>query len=337
MGENMDFSPLNKNRKEEQEFDKGAALASLSFSSVFSGFYFATFSLISFLATAVLCGIFYFGTVNTIRTTETMFQRYAGDLLTATAQTTTLAVKSRKFGSLSILMKNLKGEGIDDGTTLYPIDEMFYLDRKGNVLAHTDLTKATNSANSRVNKISSIYNNELFHTALMLSDGEMNVQPYPYQNFNNDRSYLYLIRFMLPRDYFETMDFSTPIRIGKQADGTLHLVMNRVYSDNLLRQRIPLFLIIWGASLFTAMIFALFIKIPVASRLRKINIFVKNYLSKDVEHYIENVEKRKIREEIEYIDQKISELTKKEQNVWLKSSGEKRQTEIRDALLIREN
>lgn len=337
MGEKTNLSPVNipaEDSKDSAEpFNKESAIAELSSVSISSGFYFTAFTLISFLATAIIAFIFYYSITDIIRISEISFKRYATDLLNTSLDNVQTAAKTNKFAGLSQLIKNLvDSQGIDEENKM--INEIFFLDKKGRVLAHTDLTKVTNSANSTINRISSIYNNDLFHTGLMLPPGEINIQPYPYQTFNRNRSYLYLIKFMLPRDYFDTMDFSIPVYSGRYAIGTFHLVMNRVYTDILLQRIIGMWFIIWMASLLIAAFLAFIIKLPVLSKVKKINLVVQNYLAKDVDQYIEKTEKLKIREEMEYIDRKIAETVRSGQNL---SASAKNTINVKDAYLLREN
>ncbi|MDH4200061.1 MAG: hypothetical protein OEV66_06740 [Spirochaetia bacterium] len=332
MGEKLDFSKVSTAANSPEPFNRELAIAELSSVSVSTGFYLTAFSLISFFATILAGIILYFSITEIVRTSEITFKRYAADMLTASENQVQTAVKTYKFANLNMFMKSLVDrQGIDEENKM--INEMFYLDKKGKVLAHTDLTKTTSNANALINRISGIYNNELFHTGLMLSPGEMNVQPYPYQTYNRDRSYLYLFKYLLPRDYFDAMDYSIPVYNGRYAAGTFHLVMNRIYTDLLLKKFIGELFLIWAVSIFVALLIALFIKLPVQSRMKKLNLFVQNYLAKDVEHYIQKVEKLKIREEMEYIDHKIAEMVKNDSS----SHTAQNRANVKDAYLLREN
>jgi hypothetical protein len=341
MGENKNFAAAQVVVNEKpKEVEKEPALSNLNFLSVSSGFYFITFSLISFFFTVVAGILFYFTVIDTVETSETLFKKYGSDMLTMSSDTIQNAVKTSKYAAINGIIKDLYDkQGIDAEKKM--IQEIFYLDYKGTIYAHTDMTKLTNSANSPINRISSIYNNELFHTGLMNSKDEVNIQPYPYDTYNKDRSFLYLLRYILPRDYFDTMDYSVPVYLGKRPVGTFHLVINRVFSDLLLKNNILKVVIIWLGSIVAAAIIALLIKWPISSKLKKVNVYVKNYLTEDVNQYIEKFEKHKIREEIDYIDQKIADLVKTNVNAGAfthaQSHSINNKNDIKNAYLIREN
>lgn len=304
----------------------------MNFLSVSSGFYFMTFSLISLLFTIIVGISFYFGLQDTVTTSETLFKRYATDMLTMSSDTVENAVRTSKYAALNGVIKDLyDNQGIDAENKM--IQEIFYLDRKGTVYAHTDLTKLTNSANSTINKVSSVYNNELFHSALMMSKNEVNIQPYPYETYNKDRSYLYLLKYILPREYFDTMDYSVPVYIAKRPMGTFHLIVNRVYSDTMLTRYLQEMAAIWLGSILAAAFLALLIRLPFAMRIKKVNAFVTNYLRENAPP-AEQTGRRDFKDEIDYIDQKIAEMVKKGM---AQTGAINKRDEIKDAYLIREN
>lgn len=335
MGEKSNFAAVSSVINDKPERRKNdSALSSLSFLSVSSGFYILTFSLISALFTIIAGIIFYFTVIETVKTTEILINKYANDTLSIVSASIQDAIKTSRYAAVNRVVNELiDNQGVDAENKM--IQEIFYLDKKGSVHIHTDLTKVTNSANTTINKVSSIYNNELFHTALMMSAGEINKQPYPYDTYNKNRSYLYLIRYILPRDYFDTMDYSMPIYVGKKSMGTFHVVLNRVYADALLQKYMLNLGIIWAGSILAAVLISLIIKIPIGIRLGRLKIFISEYLTEDINHYIEKAEKHKIREEIDYIDHKIAEMVKK--GVHTSVSPGAKQENIKDAYLIREH
>ncbi|MDH4263772.1 MAG: hypothetical protein OEV78_12070 [Spirochaetia bacterium] len=341
MGENNNFSAANVVVKEKLNTAvKEPALANLDFLSVSSGFYFIVFTLISVLITVIIGIVSYFSILDTVESTETIFKKYGVDILAMSSDTIQNAVKTSKYAAINGVIKDLYDkQGIDEENKM--IQEIFYLDRKGSVYAHTDLTKVTNNANSTINRVSSIYNNELFHSGLMNYKNEVNIQPYPYDTFNKNRSYLYLIKYILPREYFETMDYSIPVYLGKKPQGTFHVVINRVYSDFMILRLMKKIFIIWSGSIFFTAFISLLIKLPISFKLKKVNSYVRNYLTKDVNQYIEKFEKQKIKEEIDYIDQKIDDMIKKNVNTTgvFPSTHHSitNKNNIKDAYLIREN
>jgi hypothetical protein len=334
MGENMNFPATDVVDKEKPKSGlTESTQTGLNFLSVSSGFYFITFSMISIFFSTIIGVLFYFSIMDTVETSEMLFKKYGTDILLVSSDTLENAVKTSKYAGINEIIKNLYDkQGIDAENKM--IQEIFYLDRKGTVYAHTDLTKLTNSANTTLNKVSSIYNNELFHTGLMMSKNEVNVQPYPYETYNRDRSYLYLIKYLLPREYFDTMDYSIPVFVGKRPMGTFHVVINRVFSDTLLKQYLLEISVIWLGSILAAALLALFIKLPFSSRLKKVNVFVKNYLRENAQPNVEKTALYNKKDEVDYIDQKIAEMVK---IGMAQTSSINKKNEIKDAYLIREN
>lgn len=342
MGENMNLPATRVvDNEEPKPVVKEHEQPGLNFLSVSSGFYLMTFSMISLLFTTIIGIVFYFSIIDTVETSETLFQKYGKDMLTMSSETLQNAVKTSRYAGINGVIKELyDNQGIDAENKM--IQEIFYMDRKGTVYAHTDLTKLTDSANSSINKVSSIYNNELFHSALMMSANEINVQPYPYETYNRDRSYLYLIKYILPREYFDTMDFSVPVYLNKRPMGTFHVVINRVFSDTMLKKYLMEISVIWLSSILAAAFLALLLKLPFSSRLKKVNTFVKNYLRENTSPNVEKTGMYHAKDEIDYIDQKIAEMVKKgmahagSTNANINTNTNKR-NDIKDAYLIREN
>jgi hypothetical protein len=331
MGEKTGFSDATSHFS-QYEKGKETALSTLNFLPVSSGFYFYTFSILSFVFTALIAGILYFVITFTAENSEKMFIKYGTDFLLSSKESINTAVRTSRYGNITRFVKDQYDSQPFENRF---IQEIFYLDRKGKVLVHTDLTKLTQSSNTSINRLSSIYNNELFHTGLMLPEGEVNVQMYPYDTFKKDRSYIYFLKYILPVNYFEAMDFSFPVYLKKRPEGTFHIVLTRIYSDELIKSYLLGGLIAWGSLIFISLILSFFIKLPITLRLKKLRIFVQNYLVEDIDTYIEKTEKHKIKEEIEYIDAKISEIMNKTLDSHKKTA--EKPVEARDAFLIREH
>jgi len=265
----------------------------------FSGIYGWVYSLFIFLSVIILTTIFLFQVYREFNLMDRDFRQNGKNLTLALANGANHAMKQRKYSPYIQSLQHLMDEQ-KENDNLPIIDEFFLLNRKGEVIAHSDVTLVTKNAKSVVSKISGAYNNEFFHNAILLSSGDVYVQEYPYETYLRGGGFLNVLKYVLPEGFFNAVDFSTPIMLKRRAEATLHIVMSRRNMDAILTEKFIAFGLVLAGTIILSLFLILFVRLPVQRKLKQLKsmILMLNVQVKD----------DRFKEEKEYIDQKIKEL-----------------------------
>ncbi|MES0488607.1 MAG: hypothetical protein ABUK01_01350 [Leptospirales bacterium] len=309
--------------------------------SKFSGLYGWVYFLIVLIGTLTMGGIFGYTLYTEVRLLDRDFRQSGRAIALSLGENSKISIETKKYAPLILIFDHLLEEQ-KQNDSIPLIEEVFLLSRKGVVLAHPDPTLVTVHAKSIVSKISGHYNNEFFHNSVMLSPGDVYVQPYPSEKYDRGGKILHLLKAVLPEFYFRAVDFSTPIHIKRKAEGSLHVVMSRRNIDKFLFEKLEAFGIAWLGLISGAALFLVFIRIPIQKKWKQIQgllIILKA-----------ETDQVRFQEEMLYIDKRIEELkvaaiapneSKSEGTEPSKRSGDILEPidfdNVQDAILIEEN
>jgi len=234
---------------------------------------------------------------------ENTFNQRGKELALSIGSASTLAYQNRKFDFLAKHLSNIVKQK-DPIVQTKPISEIFVLSRQGVILAHSDVTLMTKNSRDPVNEISLKYNNEFFHAGLLINEGQIYTQNYPYPSSDIRKKSSYFLQSFLPEKLDYAVDFSTPIIYHKKSQATVHVVMNRKFIYEFLQKSIDKFAVILGVVIGGGLIIALLIIIAFILRARYLQKLWQNLLNYKWENdavkqhlnqigsKIENLEKR---------------------------------------------
>ncbi|MDH5717604.1 MAG: cell wall metabolism sensor histidine kinase WalK [Spirochaetia bacterium] len=206
-----------------QPQEKKSNIFSLSFSFIFMVILFIELVVIMFVFSAKYNSI-----KDYLIKSEDNFMQRGKELTLLTSNSAGVYFKENKINELSSIFSDLSGKAFT-GSVEKSINEIFILDKQGRVLAHSDVTMVTSKAKKRVNEIAMKYNNEFFHSALLLKEGQIYIQDYPYPTTSIMDNYSYMLKFFLSKNLNYTVDFAAPVVIKGKNVATAHVQMNRVF------------------------------------------------------------------------------------------------------------
>ncbi|MDH5720067.1 MAG: hypothetical protein OEZ13_05515 [Spirochaetia bacterium] len=310
---NFDNSHENKENKETEE-NKGQFI-SLSFTFIFTVLFFTEALLIGSLSLSK-----YYSLKDYTKAAEKTFIQRGKELARLTAASGAFGYKQKNFSPITSMLSKLENQGALRSKE-NPISEIFILDKQGKVLSHTDLTMITRGKKERINQIAMKYNNEFFHSGLLLEEGQVYVQDYPYPTNNINDRYTYLLQFFLSKNLNYTVDFSSPVSIKGKNYATAHVQMNRLFIYEFIKEEIKKFikhlLFIFIAGLMVSLIIILLF----FSHIKRIRKTWVDFLS-----VLAN--KNKIKGNPVVIEKKIFEQASR------KPSDSENNNEILDAILL---
>jgi len=309
-----------KNNSNSQD---GSAKPLISISSEFGHIFLPLFLSGFILITFTLIAVFTFFIHKSINKSLNEINDDNSIILSFLADEAANAVSVEKYaklaGKFQFTLDRQKNRHMGDS-----IKEIFLLDKSGVILAHNDITKITNDSKSMVNKISGVYSNELFQSALLLKNGKIASEIYPYDVYKKNRQYLYLFHKIMPENYFHTVDFATPVYKNGKPKSTLHLVITYDSLDNLIHGFVQELFFSWSIGMGILLIAVLGYTLKTRNKLHKIDNLLK------VITVIPS--SNKFKEEIKYIDKKIHELELKSRLTGVYSG----RSDIKDAILIKD-
>ncbi len=304
---------------DEQESPKRISMPSFS-----GGFFVVSVGILLIWAILAIAALGYF-------TLKPLAEGMEKDFVWRYSETTALlaaqasdAVKKGSYTSLMNSMRDLIDKQNSDAI-FANVHELFYLERSGQLAAHSDISKITANAGSRVSKVSGDYNNELFHSAVLNKKGEILVQEYPYEKYRGDHKFLILFESLLPEGFFNPMDFSAPVYLGSKSKGTMHLIVSRKYLYRLLHDYVATYFLALIGAIFSVVFAAIILAGYASSKIREYNRIIEAVAFAP----LANRPPYNLEKEIKYIDEKIHEI----ENYAQRSPRDEK--EVKEAILIK--
>ncbi len=281
--------------------------------------------LIEVLLLICLATIGYLGLQEYFQKLESSFYQRGKGLTLSMAAASSLAYKSRDYDTMINIMSRLVTQD-EPVPREKAVSEVFLLDRSGVILAHSDVTMVTAKARDPLNSISLKYNNEFFHSSLLIDEGQVLTQKFPYPSTSVREKSSYIIQALLPENLDYSMDFSSPIVVNGKAVASIHVVMNRMFMYQFLINLFDKYVIITGIVLTAGLLIALFLLFSFVIRARYLHRVWQNVLRYKLENEMVN-------HEIHTIEKKMEDISKP-QVPTKKIEPVKENNEIQDAILI---
>jgi len=320
------FQPVATVRNKERVDGVSAITSSI-------GFFWFVFAVFFFISLGFLAYSSYLTFQNHVQVMEKQFIQENSEKLLLLSETAHRAAETGKYAPLSRLMKELINFQ-KKKNNISSVHELFYLHRKGFVYAHTDLSQLTSDKKNVLSRMSSLYNNEFFHVALMYDRGEIHYQNYPYETYNTTSKSLYILRRLLPVNYFEAIDFQTPVKKKGGAEATLHLVASRRYLDKVLVEQTQDMVLQTAVVFGASFVGTFFVWLVYTRRLKKVRAMIEYLFRHLGSGPVSKKEESSadLDSEKAYIDRKLEEILYKTNE----AKARQRAAEIRDAVLIKE-
>ena len=261
---------------------------------------------------------------------EAGFYQRGKDLVLSVSSSSSLAYRTKGFNKLINAFASIVNN--DDAiNTEKAVSEVFLLDKSGTILAHSDEALVTKNSEDPVSEIALRYNNELFHSALLIDEGQIAPNQFPYSTTNIRSKASYLLQLILPKNLDYSMDFATPVFHEGKPVATTHVVMNRKFMYQFLVSLLDNFLILTAITLAAGLLISFILIFAFALRGRYLQRVWANLQKAELENSLIWQGVQSLEEKVRHLNARpISEKPK------LKANDKKKEEveEIQDAILI---
>lgn len=208
---------------------KELSLPILSFSFIFIVI---ILNLLFFIS--IFAGISYYSISNRVQKMHEVYFQRGKELNLILSSIATESLKRNNYHDLNIIFSKLANRQ-DAIKRENPVYEAVLINEKGVVIAHSDMSKITVGERDISKRVSNFYNNDFFHEPLLFEAGNVLTKDYKFfQDGIRDR-YSHFIEFILSEKFSYSTDFSSAIEYKKRNAATLHIIMNKMYIYNFIK------------------------------------------------------------------------------------------------------
>ena len=269
-----------------------------------------TFFLVQFLVLGVTASIGFSAIKNHAAQLEEAYQRTGKELTWALGAAANLSYE-RKDGAEVLSTYFHEAAGRKVGTSKnYSISEIFLLHKDGKILAHSDYAEVSAGKTPEA-QVSSRYNTEFFHSAMLLDIGQIYARNFPYPTNDMRKKSNFIIQSLLPEDFEYSTDFATPVTVKGQSVATVHLVKNRIFMYDFLQASLIRYAIMLGIAFAGGILVTGLILLAFSLRWR----YVAKLWESMLRYRLENeIMKTRVEHNLDEVRNKVEELEKKNTN-----------------------
>ncbi len=301
----------------------------ISFSFIFS---------IVFLNVIIFLGIFagvsFFSIKNHVIKMQEIYYQRGKELNLALASLSSESIKKGNYAELNVLFSKLANKQ-DAIKRENPISEILLLDKKGVVWAHSNMSKVTSNARIASDKISTFYNQDFFHEAILFEPGNVLMKDYHFYKEEIRDKFSLFLEFLLTEKLSYSTDFTSVLSREGMNIATLHVIMNKMYIYNYLRNWVfdSVYVLagVMGASLLFSMLTLLLFYMK-ASSTRKILLAASGAGTGEV-----TINTSGLESSIRQMMEKISALPQRMDNARAPSEQSRPSGPVLDAILVEED
>ncbi len=216
-------------QRTESTFRKPPEIPVISFSFIFS---IVLLNVIIFLG--VFAGVSFFSIKNHVIKMQEIYYQRGKELNLTLASLSSESIKKGNYAELNVLFSKLANKQ-DAIKRENPISEILLLDKKGVVWAHSNMSQITSNAHLPSDKISAFYNQDYFHEALLFDPGNVLMKDYHFYKEEIRDKFSLFLEFLLTEKLSYSTDFTSVLSKGGMNIATLHVILNKMYIYNYLR------------------------------------------------------------------------------------------------------
>jgi len=273
-----------------------------SFVSVPFSFTFAVIFWIEIWLLIIISAIGYIVTNEYFNNLDASFKQRGKSLVLSLSSAGRFAYQTKKYGSLTNVFQKLVSSS-DKEFYKKSISEIFLLDKSGKIFAHSDTTILPKYSENPISSIALKYNNEFYHSGLLISEGQVYIQKSKIQNSLYNKS-SYFMRWVLPENLDYTIDFTTPVMYKGKKQGTMHVIMNRVFMYHFLEKMLSKFVLIIGIMLVIGILVGLLLIFAFVQRAKYLQKVWQNLFRYKWENELAQKELNNLGEKIDNMSQK---------------------------------